>query len=179
MMTPSRYLRVRHPLPPNAPLPSLTCRHVFQRTGRDMKACVQLIRQGNKQLFLSSVERFSAAQSDGARTNRSSAVTKVRGAAASVACSRIVLCCSCGRGVPRGASLPSYHPPTLAPLTHSLPPSLPTSFHSKLSDAARTPVFQAPVPPLTMPPQRPRLQLQQRMHWRDSAPTTSPSVWRT
>ena len=40
------------------------CRYVFKRTGRDLKTCVQLIRQGNKQLFLSSVERFQQLHAD-------------------------------------------------------------------------------------------------------------------
>ena len=37
---------------------------MFKRTGRDLKTCVQLIRQGNKQLFLSSVERFQQLHAD-------------------------------------------------------------------------------------------------------------------
>ncbi len=42
----------------------VACRFVFKRTGRDLKTCVQLIRQGNKQLFLSSVERFQQLHAD-------------------------------------------------------------------------------------------------------------------
>jgi hypothetical protein len=37
-------------------------RYVYRKTGRDVMTCVQLLRQGNKQLFLSSVERFQKIQ---------------------------------------------------------------------------------------------------------------------